>query len=189
MQINDKHKEKEVPVPDLHVECKTIISSQMQFISSLKTKVEEQKTLIQSLKDELLILKRTSVKGLKKMVNWHKAQSKRKSEEVENMRQEIKRIRLEPELPGPSTPADGMITELIKRRHAPKTEKYSEILRNFSFKLNYVAPVGFKVARKMLPGILPHPKSFYKWTNHVKIVPGACDNFIPFIYGESFYFL
>lgn len=144
----------------------------MKCISAQKLKIDELTTTVQLLKDEIQDLKRNSIKGLKRMLNWHKIQSKRKSEEVDDLQREIKRMKLDPKLPGPSTPADTMIAAFIERRHASKTEKYSETLRNFSFKLNYVAPRGFKVTRKMLPGILPHPKTFNKWTSHVKIVPG-----------------
>lgn len=162
------------PLPiDLHKSCRDVIQSQMKLISSQKERIDKLNQQVELLRDEVCSLKNGPIRGLKRMVHWHQSQSKRKSDEISQMKSQIKRIKLDPELPAPPTEADGMLLELIKRRNVCQTEPYSQELREFSFKVNYASPRAYSVTRKLLPGILPHPNSFNYWTHHVKIAPGT----------------
>lgn len=161
------------PKPDsLHVGCREVIQKQIDCITDQKRLIESLREQIETLNAEIRTLKRKTIHGLQKQINWHATQSKRKSEELTNYKQELKRARLDIKLPDPVTPADALIMELLKRRNASSNEPYSNVLRDFAFRLNFISPKGFSCTRQSLPGILPHPSSFYNWIKHVKIAPG-----------------
>lgn len=157
---------------NVHVRCHAVINAQMKCISEQRSENDKLKHQVASLNAEIKRLKRSVINSLQKQVNYHSSQSKRKSEEIIIHKNNAKRARNEFILPEPATQADELLTAMVKRRNSPSTEPYPKIIKEFAFKLNYVAPRGFSITRRMLPGILPHPKSLLYWTRHVKIAPG-----------------
>ncbi len=149
----------------------------MNTIQELRNKVirlEEDKN---ALKMENLQLRNKTLRNATLRARRQEDHLKQKEADVLSLQQELKRMKEEWCLPLPATDSDSMLTELIMRRNAPKSQQYSDKLKVFAFNCMYISPKGYRYFHSNFPTILPHPRSSSYWMKDVHASPGIIKYF------------
>ncbi len=162
----------EMSKPDEHAACNKVIDAQVKFITRLKNQVSSLTEEVATLKTANEQLKRNSILSLQKKITRRDEQLKRKASEIDNLREENKKVKLHLQFPEPKTQADPLLLEFLQRRNVPHSRPYSIPMKSFAFNCHYISPKGYSYIRQMLPSILPDPTNCFKWTKEVSVKPG-----------------
>lgn len=160
-------------VDTTHLQCNGVISAQISAIKQLRLQVADFEQKNKELEMELTHIKFKTLRNLNLRVKRQENALKQKGDQIMCLQKEINQMKDHWSLPSPTTAADNLLLELIKRRNVPKSKAYSDTLKTFAFNAMFISPKGYRYLHANLPTLLPHPSSSTYWMKDIHAPPGT----------------